>query len=106
MRLVLSRDDLSPEPLGNAIIFRQTTNTPTGHIGLRWLVSVAAAFLAYKEFEPNGRNVNIYAALFGAMALLMNAIIPVELPAMAWAVINLCYAGFFVAHMKSCTPKS
>jgi hypothetical protein len=64
---------------------------------LRVVVFGCAAFLSWKSFEAGGKKVDQLTLTFGAMALLMNPFLPIELPRAIWMVANLICAGLFLA---------
>ena len=72
----------------------------TYYMGLRWLVAVAAAFIAWKEYDLGGRRTNSYAIIFGVIALLYNPVLPIHLFKLLWVVLNLITAATFVGHYR------
>lgn len=70
------------------------------YMGLRWLVTIAAASLAWKEYELNRRRANSYTLIFGAIALLYNPILPVHLFKLLWIALNLITAAAFFGHYR------
>lgn len=65
---------------------------------LRVVVAGCAGFITWKEYTSNNGSSNTYVFVFGAMALLYNPIIPIELFKFTWVIINLATAGIFVKH--------
>lgn len=81
---------------------------PYGYYQLqRVIVFGCAAFLAWKAFGDGGKNADHFTLTFGAIALLMNPFLPVELPRLIWAISNLiCAAVFVTSLIKTHRPRS
>jgi hypothetical protein len=74
---------------------------------LRVIVFGCAALLSWKAFVDSGRNADQFTLAFGAIALLMNPFVPVELPRPIWAVSNLiCAAVFITSFLKTWRPRA
>lgn len=72
----------------------------TYYMGLRWLIAVAAAFVAWKEYELGGKRANSYVVIFGVISLLYNPILPIHLFKLLWVVLNLLTAAAFMGHYR------
>lgn len=67
---------------------------------LRWVIAGPAAFLAWKEYDLNGRAANSYTWIFGAVAVLFNPLIPVHLFGLLWIALYIGGAAVFVGHYQ------
>jgi len=67
------------------------------YILMRLVVTVAAAFLAYAEYQRTGA-LSGWVITFILIAILFNPILPVVLPRILWIPINLAIAAVFAVH--------
>lgn len=70
------------------------------YMALRLAVCAAAAFIAWKEYELNGKEANSYTWIFGIVAVLYNPFLPVHLFKLLWVVLNLGTAATFIGHYQ------
>ena len=74
---------------------------------LRVIVFGCAAFLSWDAYADNGKMADQFTLAFGAIALLMNPFLPVELPRLLWAISNLiCAAVFITSFVKTHRPRT
>jgi len=67
------------------------------YVLLRLVVTVAAAYLAFREYQSQ-QAVGPWVIGFGFLALLFNPLIPVELNRGIWLPIDLASAAAFVVY--------
>ncbi len=67
---------------------------------LRVVVCAAAGFIAWKEYDLNGKRSNSYSWIFGVIAALFNPLIPAHLFKLLWVVINIITALTFIGHFR------
>lgn len=67
---------------------------------LRVIVTVFAAYLAWKEFDCNGRAANSFVFIFGAIAAIFNPFVPVHLTKETWIVVDFVSAAIFFGHLR------
>lgn len=65
---------------------------------LRLVVTGASAYLAYRQYEADGR-VGAWTVALAAIALLFNPLIPIHLPRHVWAIIDPATAVLLIAHL-------
>lgn len=65
---------------------------------LRVVVFACAALLSWKAYQDSNQNIEQVTLVFGAMALLMNPFLPVELPKLIWMLVDAICAATFVGH--------
>ena len=58
---------------------------------LRWVVCLTTGYLAYENYRNGQRS---FSLAFGAVALILNPIVPVHLSKSEWGPIDLAVAGF------------
>lgn len=66
---------------------------------LRLVVTGAALFLAYSEYQALQR-VTVWIVVLAALAILFNPVVPVHLTREIWAPIDIAAAVLFVAHWR------
>lgn len=64
---------------------------------LRLVVSAAAAYLAYREYEVD-RSLSIWVMVFVGILLLFNPLVPVHLSKEVWVPIDIGTSVLFMLH--------
>jgi hypothetical protein len=66
---------------------------------LRVVVFGCASLLCWKAYVDGGKQLEKVSLTFGAMALLMNPFLPVELPRIAWMGFNVLFGAIFLLNL-------